>query len=301
MASTTRHSSNTARKSPKGKRRKPLTRPDPRPDHPALFTNLLREALTEPGIISSAYRAFHPYSLGNQLLAASQLLERGLPISPIESFRGWQRKGRSVRAGEKALRLFMPMTIHKLDRDEATGEEQEIRYQFFQLAANWFSLEQTEGATWAPQTDIPGWDLDMALPALNIREVRFSHLDGNCQGYAAGRQIAINPLAVLPHKTRFHELAHIVLGHTVESAMQDDARIPRNLREVEAEGVAYLLCSLLELPGKVEARGYLQAWLGDEELTEQTARRIFATADRILKAGQPKRDRIGQWDAVMVA
>lgn len=82
--------------------------------------------------------------------------------------------------------------------------------------------------------------------------------------------------------------------------MQDDERTPRNLREVEAESVAYLLCSLLELPGKAESRGYLQAWLGSESLTEQTARRIFAAADRILKAGQPKRNRIGQWDAVAV-
>ncbi len=298
MASTSRPS--TARKSAKSKRRKPALRSDPHPGHPSLFADLLQEAVTKPGFLSSAYRAFHPYSLGNQLLAASQLIERGLNITPIESFNGWKRKGRAVRAGEKGLRLFMPMMIHRMDRDEATGEEQEIRYQTFRLCANWFSLEQTEGETYAPQADIPGWDIDLALPALSIREVRFELLNGNCQGYAAGRQIAINPLAVLPHKTRFHELAHIVLGHTAESAMQDDERTPRNLREVEAESVAYLLCSLLELPGKAESRGYLQAWLGSESLTEQTARRIFAAADRILKAGQPKRNRIGQWDAVAV-
>lgn len=80
-------------------------------------------------------------------------------------------------------------------------------------------------------------------------------------GYASGNRIAINPVAALPHKTRFHEMAH-VLGHTAEHALQDDERTPRSLREVEAESVAYILCSLLDLPGRDESRGYVQAWLG---------------------------------------
>jgi Zn-dependent peptidase ImmA (M78 family) len=42
-------------------------------------------------------------------------------------------------------------------------------------------------------------------------------MNGNAQGYASpAKQIAINPVAALPHKTMFHELAHMVLGHTVE-------------------------------------------------------------------------------------
>jgi hypothetical protein len=30
------------------------------------FTAILREALTQPGIVNQAYRAFHNYSIGNQ-------------------------------------------------------------------------------------------------------------------------------------------------------------------------------------------------------------------------------------------
>ena len=44
------------------------------------FAGLLQEALDRPGILSEAYRAFHHYSLGNQLLAAVQLCERGQPF-----------------------------------------------------------------------------------------------------------------------------------------------------------------------------------------------------------------------------
>jgi hypothetical protein len=53
------------------------------------------------------------------------------------------------------------------------------------------------------------WQSERALAALDIQEIPFTHTDGNCQGYAKRRQIAINPVAQLPHKTRFHELAHL--------------------------------------------------------------------------------------------
>ena len=59
---------------------------------------------------------------------------------------------------------------------------------------------------------------------------------------ARNRTIAINPVNPMPHKTRFHELAHVLLGHTSEGTMNDGELTPRNLREVEAESVA-LLCS----------------------------------------------------------
>ena len=88
----------------------------------------------------------------------------------------------------------------------------------------------------------------------------FLSLDGNIQGYAQGRTLAINPLAPLKHKTRFHELAHIVLGHTEGTEVSDTERLPRGLAGVEAEGTAYLLCALLGLPGLDEARGYIQNW-----------------------------------------
>ncbi|WP_090721616.1 ImmA/IrrE family metallo-endopeptidase [Nitrosomonas sp. Nm166] len=84
-----------------------------------------------------------------------------------------------------------------------------------------------------------------------ITEGKFDLYDDNCQGYASGTSIAINPLAQHPHKTRFHEIAHVVLGHTTEHTMTDSEQTPRVIREVEAESVAFiLLCTLLDLTGK---------------------------------------------------
>jgi len=102
--------------------------------------------------------------------------------------------------------------------------------------------------------------------------------------------IAVNPVAVLPHKTRFHEIAHVVLGHTKEGQLSDSESTPRDVREVEAEGVAYILCALLDLPGLHESRGYIQNWLQGAEITDKTAQRIFSAANKILEAGQPAKD-----------
>ena len=244
------------------------------------FARLLQEALDRPGILSEAYRAFHRYSLGNQLLAAVQLCQRGQPLSPIASFGTWRERGRWVKKGQKALALWMPLTRKKEDEDGEVAV-----FTRFALRRTWFTLEQTDGEPYAPELRSPTWDSTLALERLDIREVPFTSLDGNIQGYAEGRTLAINPLAPLKHKTRFHELAHILLGHTERSPVTDAKCLPRALAEVEAEGTAYVLCALLGLD---EARGYLQQWLGSASLPEANARRILVAADSLLKAGGPR-------------
>ena len=61
---------------------------------PKTFADLLQSAVHEPGIISRAYRQFHSYSVGNQLLAWSQCAERGIAPGPINTFPGWKALSR---------------------------------------------------------------------------------------------------------------------------------------------------------------------------------------------------------------
>jgi hypothetical protein len=90
----------------------------------------------------------------------------------------------------------------------------------------------------------------------------------------------------MPHKTRFHELAHVLLGHTSEGTLNDGELTPRNVREVEAESVALLCCAALNLPGVEFSRGYIQNWWGQgNPIPEKSAQRILKVADQILKAG----------------
>lgn len=249
----------------------------------ANFSQLLQDAVNQPGIISKCYSTFHGYSIGNQLLAWSQCVARDIPLGPIATYKKWAELGRQVSKGQKAIALVMPVTINKKD---AAGEKTGEVFSMFTLRNNWFVLGQTEGDEYVNEVAIPAWDKAAALAKLDVTEVAFKHNDGNCQGYASGRTIAVNPVAVLPHKTRFHELAHVVLGHTTDEVMADSEVTPRDIREVEAEGVAYILCSLLDLPGLHESRGYIQNWLAGAEVSDKSAQRIFSAANKILEAGK---------------
>jgi antirestriction protein ArdC len=251
---------------------------------PATFATLLQNAVNEPGILSAAYLAFHNYSVGNQLLAWAQCMARELKPGPIATFQRWKELGRYVRKGEKAITLCRPVTV-KRKTTANDGTEETSAATWFVYRPFWFVLSQTEGQP-VPQQSIPTWDKARALSTLDVQEVPFELTDGNTQGYAKGRTIAINPVNPLPHKTRFHELAHILLGHTSEGSQADSELTPRDLRECEAESVALLCCAALDLPGVEFSRGYIQAWWGaGNPIPERSAQRILKAADQILNAG----------------
>lgn len=250
-------------------------------DNQTRWSDLLKAAVVQPGLILRAYSAFHGYSLGNQLAAIVQCTLRDIQPGPINTYPGWIKLKRQVKKGEKAIWLCMPLT--RKVKDKGNNEDQTVIINFV-WKPNWFTLSQTDGEP-VPIREMPFWDKERALATLKIEEVAFTETNGNIQGYAQKRQIAISPLAVVPHKTLFHELAHIELGHTAESEFTDSELTPRNLREVEAEAVSMLLCESLELRGADFCRGYIQNWLRGDVIQEKSAQKVFGAADRILKAG----------------
>src|SRR5579872_6635083 len=89
------------------------------------WVELLQKAVTEPGVVSTAYNRFHSYSLGNQLLALAQCEGRGIEPGPLATFPRWRQLGRHVRKGERALTLCMPITVKRaatVERDEQQVE-----------------------------------------------------------------------------------------------------------------------------------------------------------------------------------
>jgi antirestriction protein ArdC len=256
----------------------------------ATWGELLRDAVEKPGRMLAAYTAFHNYSFGNALLALEQCVRRNLQPGPLNTYCGWIERKRQVRKGERGITLCMPMPFKRTAQTDSTeeGETADTQTHYaFCFRPYWFVLAQTGGdETYV--APIPGFDMDTALRSLNIARTPFDEINGNIQGFARKREIAVNPLAALPSKTTFHEFAHIVLGHTTSETLVDAEKTAMHIREVEAESVALICCETLGLEGTEFCRGYIQHWLGaGKEIPNHSAARIFAAATSILKAGTP--------------
>src|SRR5438874_13292618 len=112
---------------------------------PATFAGLLESAVNDPGILSTAYHAFHAFSLGNMLLAYSQCLARGIQPGPMATFQRWHELGRHVRRGEKALVLCRPVTVKRQPTGEGDGDDDAAAFTRFDYTPRRFVLAQTDG------------------------------------------------------------------------------------------------------------------------------------------------------------
>lgn len=246
--------------------------------HELHFSALLKQAVSEPGKLKEVYNLnFWHYSFGNCLLASMECWARGITLGPIATYKGWLDKGRQVRKGEKAITLCMPVTGKKRE-----GEEDEF-FTRFVYRNNWFVLSQTEGEEYHIE-ETPIWNKQKALETLKIEETEFSSTMGEIGGYAVENRLSINPLNNNPTSTLYHEMAHIVLGHTGPNRKTEN--LPHTIKELEAECTALFCLESLGLSGSEYCRGYIQAYIEKGgSISEKMARRIFKATDSILRAG----------------
>ncbi|NKY53893.1 ArdC family protein [Nocardia vermiculata] len=121
------------------------------------------ELLSDPeavaGMIGALARLTCPkllrYSLGNVALIFRQADERGMTVTDVDSYKGWRNRGRSVRKGEKGLRINAPKGTEKTEADDnstseapaeqadTTGEGDNYRVRFRMMPV--FDISQTEG------------------------------------------------------------------------------------------------------------------------------------------------------------
>jgi hypothetical protein len=242
------------------------------------WQQLLNEALNQKGSVTDIYSRFYEYSIGNCILLRIQGANE-----PVNTLKRWNAMNRRVIAGSTAYSIMVPMISRRRDDD---GEEQRL-LRGFRLSKCLFTVSQTEGEE-LPPPQPREWSKERALGKLAIREVPFDLLESNTQGFSRGRDLSVSPVADSPMKTWLHEAAHIVAGHTSEKGMREYRR-HRGLCELEAEGAAYILLNELGMAerGDLEDSGfYIWHWIGDGQAPEASIRRIFTTADAILKAGR---------------
>ena len=258
------------------------------------FKEYLSEIYDKPQKLHEAYRYFHRFSFLNSIRAEGQLARP----EPINTFQGWVKLGRKVKKGSKAIKLMLPVSCKIEDKN---GEEQ--TFTKFILKNHWFGYSQTQSinngvnnaensqleATESDFIDLPNFDLEKALKALNITREPFQMLNGNCQCYCFPNEniIAINPMAYAPYKTTLHEIAHCLLHKDDSDQIIDGCHLESSIKEFEAETAAYLVCCSL---GKFEhldySRGYIAGWIKQEEVQEINFKRAFEVANQILKVGE---------------
>lgn len=239
----------------------------------------MEEALTMPGHLSSIYNRFYTYSFNNQIL----LWMQGV-TEPVATFNRWKEMGRHVKKGSKAKAILRPITIKLKDEVDDQGNPRQITK--FKLVNALFTVSETEGDE-LPEFVPPEWSQERALSELGITVVPFESLDGNAQGYSYERKVAINPVAAYPLKTMFHELGHVVLGHTAPD-QNEEYKLHRGVKEFQAEATAYLCMNDVGATEHMDAagsRGYIQHWLRGETPPDTAIREVFKAVDTILKAG----------------
>lgn len=191
---------------------------------------------------------FHNYSFFNQVL----LFLAG--AKNVKGFHAWQKIGRKVKKGAKAIWILAPLTYAK--KDEDTGEEKHSVRGFKSVPV--FDIKDTEGKE-LPVVLTESADVKIER-LLEVSEklghsVEFKELRFSLGGYIdQGGNITINSVRQESDRigTLVHELSHGLLKH------HEQAEFDRALCEQEAETLAFLISDTIGIERKSEC--YLKGW-----------------------------------------
>ncbi len=256
------------------------------------WSELLVDAVQEPGHLAAAHKFFHSYSLANRCLASAQLRAAGLPLTPINTFKGWLKAERPVQKGQKAsIALIMPVPIRaKKEEEDGTKGKGDVKFTKFMLRSYWFHLNQTDGKEYTPEESTRGdWNLASALDFLELQEspFEFASVSDTRLGWAKGKAFAVSPLDAHPTYGRLREMARILLGHTADEPAKSVPQ-EQGMRDIEADTAAYLCAATLGISGLEEARGRMQLNLAEGaklRIPDKSAHRAFSAADKLINAG----------------
>ena len=235
---------------------------------------------------------FHNYSFRNTVLIAMQKPDASL----VAGFSAWKNNfGRNVMKGQKGIKIIAPspfkirQEVEKIDphtqkpiigKDgKPVTEEKEVTIPAYKVVSV-FDVSQTEGkelpdiAVDELTGDVDRYkDFFAALEKTSPVPIAFENIEGGSHGYyhLEDKRIAINEgmseLQTL--KTAIHEIAHAKLHDIDLNAPKDEQpRVDRRTREVEAESVAYTVCQHYGLDTSDYSFGYVAGWSSGRELSE---------------------------------
>ena len=226
----------------------------------------------------------------------------------VASFKQWKENfGRHVKKGEKALRIFKPMTKIKKDENnqpilDKNGKPETVT--FFGLVPV-FDVSQTEGKEMPKAAEVKEQltDLDyanlyralMTIAKENDVSVRFEEMENNKHGYYSVpenqivlRSNEMNKAQII--KTFLHEMAHAELHHADNPQKEN---LTRSTAELQAESVAYVVSSYYGIDTSEYSFNYLSGWSADKEtladleaqldIVQQEAKSLMVRMDQALE------------------
>ena len=229
---------------------------------------------------------FHNYSFNNCLLIMLQCPY----ASYVSGYSTWKHTfHRSVKKGEKAIRIIAPC-LHK-HVDEDTGEE--TVYTTYR-ATSVFDISQTMQI---PNTeaiklgieelhgDVKDYDCILnAIVETSPLPVSYEQTVGGIKGFYApveNRIVVGSGMSELQTiKTLLHEISHALL-HNPDAIKE--RKTDRDTKEIEAESTAFIVSSLLGLDTSEYSFEYIANWAGKYNLkaVNKTLENIKDTANQL--------------------
>lgn len=263
-------------------------------------------------------RSLHVYSFANTLLIAAQRPDATM----VAGFNTWKQRGHSVRKGEKAIKILAPI-LHKIPLTDDAGhpvldENGQPRFRRQMVGAkpvNVFDVSQVTPAVEAPprpqlltgQAPAGLWESLSELAKVE----GYTVTRGDC-GTANGhidfttREIRVRADVdeLMACKSLCHEVAHAL---TMTPADVETYAAQRELREVEAESVAYTVLGAHGVDSSQYTFDYVAGWAARAatggtsiaDVITATGQRVIAAANRILSHTNPlpsiEAELVDQW------
>ena len=236
----------------------------------------------------NAMSRFHNYSLGNILEIARQKPD----ATRVAGFWKWKELGRSVKKGEKGIRILAPIVgIKRKKKEEAEKDitKQNVPVLVGFRSAYVFDVSQTDGAELPAMREISGdvgENRDRLLSFIERQgiELVFTERIAPALGMSYGGRIAILPgqSKAEEFSTLVHELAHEML-HKAERR----TATTKTVRETEAEAIAFVIGKGVGLETGSASADYIHLYHGNASLLAESLEVVQQTSAVILAALEP--------------
>lgn len=240
------------------------------------------------------------YSWRNNILIMLQKPEATM----VQGINAWNRLGRRIKKGEHGLRILAPVCYSKIETKALLDEEgipiidddgkvktQKVKMEIQSYKPiSVFDISQTEGK------DLPMLEVkelkgndeflkilkDAIISSSNVK-TEFADFHNSAKGFFDidnDRIVIKNGLSdEQTIKTLFHETAHSLLHSEEDASMKS-----REVKELEAESVAFICCERFGIDSSDYSFPYIASWVQEETMDELKGAlsRIQNCAEKII-------------------